>query len=249
MNKNDTGNQIEFSILIPAFNEANHIIATIEETEQVLEKFNPNYEILVIDDGSIDGTSDVVKTYLKNNNKKVKIESYSPNKGKGFALKYGFGFLSGRYILFLDADLDLHPSHLVDLYEIMKQSHSDVVIGSKQNRGSILNYPKIRKLLSSAYYFLIKVLFSLPIRDTQTGIKLFKYDVLKVCLPKVIVKRYAFDLELLLAVNKKKYKIMEAPINLNAKRKLGRIGLRDAFNVFKDTIGVFWRFYIKRYYN
>jgi len=248
MNKNDTGNPIEFSILIPAFNEANRIIATIEETEKVLEKFNQNYEILIVDDGSFDGTSDVVKTYSKNN-KKIKIESYLPNKGKGFALKYGFGFLSGRYILFLDADLDLHPSHLVDLYEIMKQSHADVVIGSKQNRDSILNYPKIRKLLSSAYYFLIKVLFSLPIKDTQTGIKLFKYNVLKVCLHKVLVKRYAFDLELLLVVNKKKYKIMEAPINLNAKRKLGRIGFRDAFKVFKDTVGLFWRFYIKRYYN
>ena len=249
MNKNDTGNPIEFSILIPAFNEANRIIATIEETEKVLEKFNTNYEILIVDDGSIDGTSDVVKAHSKNNNTKVKIESYSPNKGKGFALKYGFGFLSGRHILFLDADLDLHPSHLVDLYEIMQQSHADVVIGSKQNIDSILNYPKIRKLLSSAYYFLIKVLFSLPVKDTQTGIKLFKYDVLKVCLPKVLVKRYAFDLELLLVVNEKKYKIMEVPINLNAKRKLGRIGLRDAFKVFKDTVGVFWRFYIKRYYN
>ena len=131
----------------------------------------------------------------------------------------------------------------------MQQSHADVVIGSKQNIDSILNYPKIRKLLSSAYYFLIKVLFSLPVKDTQTGIKLFKYDVLKVCLPKVLVKRYAFDLELLLVVNEKKYKIIEAPINLNAKRKLGRIGLRDAFKVFKDTVVVFWRFYIKRYYN
>jgi glycosyltransferase involved in cell wall biosynthesis len=248
MNKNNTGNPIEFSILIPAFNEANRIIATIMETEKVLEKFNPNYEILIVDDGSIDGISDVVKTYSKNN-EKIKIEGYLPNKGKGFALKYGFGFLSGRYILFLDADLDLHPSHLLDLYEIMKRSHADVVIGSKQNKDSILNYPKIRKLVSSAYYFLIKVLFKLPIKDTQTGIKLFKYDVLKVCLPKVIVKRYAFDLELLLIINKRDYKITEAPINLEAKRKFGRIGPGDAFNVFKDTVGIFWRFYIKRYYN
>jgi len=249
MNKNNTGNLIEFSILIPAFNEADRIIATIVETEKVLEKFNPNYEILIVDDGSVDGTFNVVKTYLKNNNIKVRIEGYSPNRGKGFALRYGFDFLSGRYILFLDADLDLHPLHLIDLYKIMKQSHADVVIGSKKNRDSTLNYPKIRKLLSSVYRFIIMILFSLPIRDTQTGIKLFKYDVLKECLPRVVVERYAFDLELLLVINKKGFKIAEAPINLDAKRKFGRIGLRDAFNVFKDTIGVFWRFHIKRYYN
>jgi hypothetical protein len=65
----------------------------------------------------------------------------------------------------------------------------------------------------------------------------------------VMVNRYAFDLELLLIINKRGYKIMEAPINLNAKRKFGRIGIKDTFKVFKDTVGVFWRFYIKRYYN
>src|SRR4030066_248941 len=117
MNKSDSLNPIEFSILIPAFNEATRIISTIEETERVLEKFNPDYEILIVDDGSIDGTAGTVKTFLMNNSKKVRIESYTPNKGKGFALKYGFDFLSGKYVLFLDADLDLHPSHLINLYK------------------------------------------------------------------------------------------------------------------------------------
>jgi glycosyltransferase involved in cell wall biosynthesis len=249
MDKDSHENPIEFSILIPAFNEASTIISTIMETVKVLENFNSNYEILIIDDGSIDNSFNTIKAFLEKNNKRVKIERYFPNKGKGFALKYGFNFLKGRYVLFLDADLDLHPSQLINLYAIMQENNADVVIGSKKNKASILNYPKIRKFLSSVYYFLIKVLFNLPVKDTQTGIKLFKYGVLKDCFPMVMVNRYAFDLELLLIINKRGYKIMEAPINLNAKRKFGRIGIKDTFKVFKDTVGVFWRFYIKRYYN
>ena len=77
------------------------LLPPLRRQSKALEKFNPNYEILVVDDGSIDGTSDVVKTYSKNNNKKVKIESYSPNKGKGFALKHGFGFFKWQvYFIF-----------------------------------------------------------------------------------------------------------------------------------------------------
>jgi dolichol-phosphate mannosyltransferase len=246
MDNNETF--IDFSILIPAFNEAGNIIFTLQETIKVLQNFNSHYEILVIDDGSTDSTFNLVKSFSEQN-QKVKIEGYFPNSGKGSALRYGFSFLKGRYILFLDADLDLHPSQLANLYGIMQKNNADVVIGSKKNKDSVLNYPRIRKLFSSSYYLLIKFLFHLPIKDNQTGIKLFRYEVLKNCLPLVSVNRYAYDLELLLAAHRKGYKILEAPIKLDMKRKSGRIGFGDALNVFKDTVRIFWRFYIKKYYN
>ena len=169
----------KFSILIPAYNEEKNIILTITETIEVFEDFKKDYEIVVIDDGSTDNTCNLVKNNLTNLNNKIKIESYSPNKGKGYALKYGFNFASGDYILFLDADLDLHPSQLVNLYNLMMEKNVDVAIGSKLNKSSSLNYPAIRKFLSRGYYIFIKVLFNLPLKDTQTGLKLFKYEVLK----------------------------------------------------------------------
>ena len=242
-------NSTEFSILIHAYNEAGNIVFTIQETVKVLEGFNPNYEILIIDDGSVDNTYRNVIEFLSSNNSKVKIEKYTPNMGKGFALKYGIDFLRGKYVLFLDADLDLHPSHLIDLFKIMQKKNADVVIGSKMHKDSVLNYPKIRRILSSSYYFIVRFLFRLPVKDTQTGIKLFRYEVLKDCISRILIKRYAFDLELLITAHRKGFKIVEAPIKLKTKRASGRIGLKDAFWVLIDTFGIFLRFYIKKYYN
>jgi len=244
----ETIESIKFSILIPAFNEESTIVRTLQETEKVLEDFSPDYEIIVINDGSTDNTASEVAGFAQANSKKARLEGYFPNQGKGYALKYGTGLANGKYVLFMDADLDLHPSHLIELYKIMQKNNADIVIGSKMHRQSKLNYPLYRRFLSSSYYFIIKVLFRLPIKDTQTGIKLFKNEVLKKCISKVTIKRYAFDLELLLIASRNNYIIFEAPIQLKAKREAGRIGLKDAARVFVDTMRVFGRLYFKRCY-
>jgi len=242
-------NPVDFSILIPAYNEENNIIATLKETSGVLEAFNPSYEIIVIDDGSQDRTSEIVRDFISSGNKKVKLQGYFANKGKGHALKYGTNFANGNSILFLDADLDLHPSHLEGMYNIMLQNKADVVIGSKMHKNSTINYPFFRKVLSSSYFLIIKALFRLKVRDTQTGIKLFRQDVLKNCIHKVLVKRYAFDLELLVIINSRGYKICEAPVHVSEHREFRRIGIGDAFKMLFDTLGVFGRFYFKKQYN
>lgn len=249
MQHNNMDKQVDFSIIIPAYNEQSNIIATIEETIKVLEDFNPAYELIIIDDGSIDKTYETVINYAGPKKTKVRIEKYFPNKGKGFALKYGTGFAGGRYVMFLDADLDLHPSHFKEMYKIMQENNADVVIGSKMHKDSMLNYPFFRKILSSSYYLIIKILFRLKVKDTQTGIKLFKSDVLKRCISQVVVKRYAFDLELLVIINRKGHKIFEAPVQVKENREFRRIGIKDAFKVFFDTIGVFGRYYFSKQYN
>jgi dolichol-phosphate mannosyltransferase len=249
MQHNILKNPVDFSILIPAYNEEANIVATIEETARVLEAFDPSYEIIVIDDGSRDRTLEKVLSVINSGNNKVKIQSYFPNKGKGYALKYGTGFTNGNNVLFLDADLDLHPSQLIEMYKIMQENNADVVIGSKMHKDSMLNYPFLRKILSSSYYMIIKILFRLKVKDTQTGIKLFKQEVLKKCISQVLVKRYAFDLELLVIINRKGYRILEAPVHVKENREFRRIGIKDAFKVFFDTLGVFGRHYFKKQYN
>ena len=239
----------KISILIPAFNEEENIISTIKETVNVFKNLNKNYEIIIVDDGSIDDTYNKVVKNVNIYKDKVKIDRYPSNKGKGFAIKHGFDFITGDYILFLDADLDLHPSQIENFLKLIREDKADVVIGSKMNKDSIVSYPPTRKVLSIGYYFLIRLLFNLPVKDTQTGLKLFKYEALKIGLSKVVVKKYAFDLELLAILNKRNYKIIEAPIYLKPTRKYGRIGIRDIFKIFIDTIAIFYRLYIKRYYD
>jgi len=242
----------KFSILIPAYNEAGNIAGTLQETIKVFKSFNDfrdSFEIIVVDDGSMDNTSEIVNAVINSSPENISLKSYRPNRGKGYALRYGFNFISGTYVLFLDADLDLHPSLAVEMFMIMQKKGADAVIGSKKNRHSSINYPFIRKFLSSGYYFFIRILFKLPVKDTQTGIKLFRYEVLKKCLDKVKVDKYAFDLELLLAINKKGYKILESPIKLKVKRRFGRIGIKDIFSVFKDTIKISYRYYVRRFYD
>jgi glycosyltransferase involved in cell wall biosynthesis len=237
------------SVLIPAFNEEKTIIDAIKETIKVFERLDFDYEIIVIDDGSVDNTSTQVKNNANIFNNKVQLVKHQNNSGKGFAIKQGFNAASGDYVLFLDADLDLHPQQVVDFLHLIESNEADLVIGSKMHKESVVDYPLTRKILSFGYYVLVRILFNLPVKDTQTGLKLFKYELLEKSLEKIIVKKYAFDLELLVVLNKLKFKIMEAPIYLKPTRKFGRIGFMDIYYVMLDTIAIFYRLYIKKYYD
>ena len=201
------------SVIIPAYNEEKTIIATIKETIKVINNIDGlNYELIIIDDGSIDNTSAIVKQLASKLAYNIKVESYFPNKGKGFALKKGALVARGDYILFLDADLEIHPDHLLIFLNLLKKSKADVVIGSKTAKGSVVKVPLKRKIISNGYYYLLKLLFRLPVTDTQTGFKLFKKQPLKDCIQKTSINGYSFDLELMVIMNIHKYKIIENPV-------------------------------------
>ena len=236
------------SILIPAHNEGAHIYGNIREIQRVFDEIGCQYELIIIDDGSKDETYENAQKVAKGFNNII-VKKIRRNRGKGRALKYGFRFANGDLVAFLDADLDLHPGQIQNLFKIMNREKADVVIGSKRHPESKLNYPWQRKIISNIYFFLIKVLFSLPTKDTQTGLKLFKHEVLKKVFPKVLVKRYAFDLELLANIHHLGYKIVEAPVTLNYQRIMGRIRLKDLYHTGIDTLAIFYRMYILRHYD
>jgi hypothetical protein len=103
--------------------------------------------------------------------------------------------------------------------------------------------------MSEVYYLLTRLFFRLPVRDTQTGIKLFRREVLDEVFPRLLVKQYAFDLELLVNARRRNYKIVEAPVRLDFQGKFGRIGLRDIWNMLVDTAAIFYRLHILKYYD
>jgi glycosyltransferase involved in cell wall biosynthesis len=237
------------SVLMPAYNEAHSIAENVCETVETMHALGMDFEIVVIDDGSLDGTHAAASNALRAWPEHVRVVRCTQNEGKGNALICGALYSRGDYVAFLDADMDLHPEQLGGFFTIMKASSADAVIGSKFHPGSKVDYPPLRRVYSFFYYMLVRSLFGLPVRDTQTGIKLFKRAVLDCVLPRILVKRFAFDLELLANVHHFGFKIAEAPVTVNFKRVCSRLRLAAVWNVFVDTFAIFYRMRILRYYD
>ena len=236
---------MKLSILLPAYNEADRLYGSLTETLNTLDHAPAEmdilpYELILVDDGSTDTTADIARSVARND-ARVKVVSYQPNRGKGAALQAGYECAQGDSIAFLDADLDLHPRLLFGMIDIMHNQKVDVVIGSKQHPQSKVDYSVLRHLYSRAYYLLVWLLFGLPIHDTQTGIKLFKHDVLSYAFPRMTVRRYAFDLELLVLAHQYGARFAEAPVTVTSRRLSRRIGLHDVFIMLRDTLGIWIR--------
>ncbi len=236
------------SVIIPAYNESERIINSLTECLKVFNAFGLPFELIIVNDGSTDGTAKLIRCFARGH-KQVKLVSYRRNKGKGHALRYAFKYATMDLVTFVDADLELHPEQLKGFIKLMNQTRADIVVGSKRHPDSELIYPWFRKFLSDGYYLFNRLLFNLPVKDSQAGLKLFKKKVLDKVFPKIIVKGYAFDLELLVVANKFGYRIVEAPINLKFARFKNRIGFKAIRNIFIDTLGILYRLRVLKYYD
>jgi len=205
------------------------------------------YEVIVVDDGSVDDTFDKASSVAAIDSN-VKVLRYANNSGKGHALKYGFASAEGDLVLFLDADSDLPPAQIPRFLDYLQNGDSDVIIGSKRHPQSNIRYPMSRRLLSRGYSVVVACLFGLRVADTQTGIKLFRRRVLDETFPRVKVKRYAFDLEILANACRLGYRIQEVPVDLKYRFR-SRINPRAILGIFVDTMAIFYRMKILHYYD
>ena len=238
--KNISSN-ITLSVVMPAYNEEAHIKDNLLETSKILSSFLHRYEIIAVNDGSSDSTWQLIME-ASDADPHITATGYNDNHGKGFAITTGIKAARGRYIAFLDSDLELSPALLKKFMKQMKDDDADIVIGSKLHPESKLDYPPLRRMMSYSYYVMLRMLFNLGIHDTQTGIKLFKSEVIKPIAENLTINGYAFDIEILVAAHKQGYKISEAPIALNYSRddlsNGRRIKFRDIWKVFTDTIAI-----------
>lgn len=240
----------KLSIVMPGYNEEYHIYDNLLRTASIINEFTDEYEIIFVNDGSTDSTLlNAIKA--SDADQHIKVYGYTKNRGKGSALKVGVEKATGDYIAFLDSDLELNPSQLIDFYNRMQQHEADAVIGSKLHPESKTDYPIRRRFISTGYYIGLRVLFRLNVRDTQTGLKLFKAGVIKPVMQTILVKKFAYDIEVLAIINRLGCKIIEAPIVLSFSRgqKWGRIRFKDIIDVLTDTLAIFYRMYILKYYD
>lgn len=238
------------SVIIPCYKQEKQVASNIRKIEQVLSQLQYNYEIIAVVDGKTDNT---FKEAKKVKSKNVKVFGYQTNRGKGYALRYGMARSKGNIVAFIDGGSDLNPTGLQMLLSHFEWYNADIIVGSKWHPVSKVKYPYWRKIMSRTYGLLVKILFGLRVRDTQLGMKFFRREVLEKVLPRLLVKKWAFDIEILSVADRLGFKrIYEAPIELNWKEVESSISKNlpgTIMDVFFDTLAVFYRLRITRYYD
>jgi O-antigen/teichoic acid export membrane protein len=235
----------ELSLVIPVCDGAASAVECVDSVRSVLEGLGRSHEIIVIADGSrVRGDSGLQALASR-----ADVLHYARRQGKATALRVGMRRARGRYVAFLDADGDLDAAALGDFVAMMDLSEPDLVIGSKRHPHSSVEYPKLRRAMSVMYQCFVRLLFGLNVSDTQTGMKLIRKDVLDAVLPRMLEKRFAFDLEFLVIAQHLGFdRVVEAPIKLTYGFK-STVALQDVARIGIDSLAIFYRRYIVRTYD
>ena len=223
------------SLIIPVFNQGAKISYSLEKIKRAVESAFNNYELIVVNDGSTDNTLTMLKD-IAIRDRHVHIISYTPNRGKGYAVKQGVLHSHGDAVIFLDGDLDISPDLIKDYVE--RLSTADLVIASKRHPESTVRVPRSRALLSRAFHLLIKVAIGIAQTDTQAGFKVGEGDIMRTIFRNLTVNRYAFDVELLMIAHILKLNVQEMPVMMKIDRKFNP---KEIVNMFVDVIRISYR--------
>ncbi len=199
------------SIIIPAYNEAKHLPLTLIDIDKHLKKADFSYEILIVNDGSIDGTAEAVErfSHIMENLKLINQK----NTGKGGAVKRGMLEAKGQIRLFMDADNSTSIDQFNKMVPYFKEGYG-VVIGSRDINGAQLVPPQpwYKRLGGNVGNLIIQVLLLPGIWDTQCGFKAFTAEATEKIFPLIKINRWGFDVEILSLAKKFNYKIKEIPV-------------------------------------
>ena len=227
------------TIIFPLYNEAERLKYCFDD----IEKFNvkkkiKNLEYIFVDDGSTDGSSQIIKKFInkkkrEKNNVKYKLLKISKNKGKGNALSRGVKAASKNWILTIDTDISVSISELNKWLKIKNiKFYNNIFFGSRNLKNSIVKFEYHRKLIGLVFIFLTKLFFNIKLNDTQCGFKLYPKKVGKKIFKNLIDKRFAHDIEIVLLAERYNIKILEMPITWVHKNNSKINFLRDSLNIF-----------------
>ncbi len=224
---------VKVSVVFPAYNEADVLEDTIKKVIQNLDNFIDSYEIIIAEDGSIDGTNKLAAMLAKKN-AHIKHIHRQKRLGRGTALKNSFKKSSGEIIVYMDLDLATDLSHLRELIEAINIEGFDLATGSRLLSKSKVNRSLTRNLASSSYNLIVRKLLGSRIRDHQCGFKSFRREPLLLLLDEVEATHWFWDTEILVRANRRGYKIKEIPV-------LWRSGKETKVRLFKDSVNMFWQ--------
>ena len=237
------------TVVVPVYNGGDQIVENVGIIQRSIAADLPgeDVEVIVVSDGSIDDTAE--RLLSARSEAGIRVIHYDRNLGKGYAVKTGALAAHGAWIALVDADLDLDPASVPRYLEAAQRESLDFAIGSKRHPDSFVHYPRSRRIASWWYQQLNRILFRLDVRDTQVGLKVFSRRVVDDVMPLLLVKRFAFDLELLAVAKALGYgRIRELPVRLEYRFTGSGVGSTAVLFALWDTAAIFYRLRILRTY-
>ena len=226
------------SVIIPCFNEGRRIYDNIQKIKNYLENNFENFEIIAVNDGSLDNTAQELEKAQKDFS--IQIVNHKRNRGKGQAVKDGFLASQNEVVMFLDADLAIPIEELGKFFEEIKKGHQ-IVIASRFVPGLKVVRPVLwyRQILEKGYRILrIMIIGALNVKDTQCGFKVFTRRAMLDIFPYLTVERFAFDSEVIFLAKKRRYGIKELPITLQNPTVSSIRIYSDSVNMFMDLLRI-----------
>lgn len=220
------------TLIIPMYNESAIIADTAKTVSEYMQKNFESYEILFSDDGSRDGSADIVKAL---DLPCVRVVGYEQNHGKGCAVRTGMLEAKGEIVMFTDADLAYGTEVIKRVYDTLKDADANMLIGSRNlSKDGYEGYTAIRKLMSKVYIRVLCMAGGFKLSDSQCGCKAYKGEAVKKIFERCKVDGFAFDFESILWAQKFGYKIVEMPVKIINHRESTVRVFRDTFKMLKD---------------
>jgi len=215
---------VNVSVILPAHNEADKLETAVRKLKEELEGLNYGYEIIIVEDGSTDGTFEIAAR-LSETYQEVKHLHFPERLGKGRAVEEGIKTASHPIVTYLDADLSMDLKHLKDLIEAIHNGHH-IAIASRLLKQSKTKRPLTRDIPSRIYNLLVRLILGSKIKDHQCGFKAFDKDAVINIIKEIKDNHWFWDTELLVLAQRKGLKIKEIPVSWHqgedTKVKLGR---------------------------
>jgi glycosyltransferase involved in cell wall biosynthesis len=234
---------VELSVVVPYYNPGPRLPHNVRGVMDALEQTGIEFEVVTVSDGSTDGSAEAMAELPGPGLRRIELPR---NMGKGEALRVGLRQGRGRYLGFIDADGDIPARLLPAFVEAIRDGSVDIVVASKRHPDSEVVYPRLRRIYSWGYQQLVRALFDLDVRDTQTGLKILRREVLEAVLPETFEKRFAFDLEVLVLARLHGFgRVAELPVRIE-RRFSSTISPRAVAGIVADTFAIWWRLRARR---
>ncbi|HET8925706.1 MAG TPA: dolichyl-phosphate beta-glucosyltransferase [Candidatus Acidoferrum sp.] len=239
-------NNPDLSIIIPSYNEESRLPATLERIAAYIQTCGRETEVLVVDDGSRDGTAAVAE-YFQIKIPALRVISNGGNRGKGYSVRHGIQEARGRIALFTDADLSAPIEEAAKLIDALETN--DVAIGSRALDRSLISVHEspFREFAGILFNTIVRLILRLPFVDTQCGFKAFRRDRCRIIFEQQTIERFGFDPELLYLARHHGLRAVEIPVRWGHSPATKVSMLLDSLQMFMDVFTIRWNSLTGRY--